>query len=113
MERFLSVVSRSWVEFTKLAVALGVAYFLTARLSFFVFRAEPGVAVFWPASGIAVGVFDRLGFQGATAESLQRSLLQTIAHNRLAGTNPWLTVAFGPCQSLSDRQYHAETSELR
>jgi len=68
VERFLSVVSRSWVEFTKLAVALGVAYFLTARLSFFVFRAEPGVAVFWPASGIAVGVFDRLGFQGATAD---------------------------------------------
>src|SRR5262249_18497995 len=33
---FHSIVSRSWVDFTKLAVVLGVVYFLVARLTFFV-----------------------------------------------------------------------------
>src|SRR5262245_47054568 len=91
---FQSIVSRSWVEFTKLAVGLGVVYFLAARLSFFVFRVDPGVAVFWPASGIAVGALIALGPR-ARLPIGAAVFIATLAHNLSLGRNLWLTVAFG------------------
>jgi uncharacterized membrane protein YhhN len=39
-----------------LAVAVGIAYFLSARLSLFLLTQPDGVAVFWPAAGVASGV---------------------------------------------------------
>jgi hypothetical protein len=45
---------RSWFWGIKIAVATGIAYFLAGRLGL-VLRVEPGLAIFWPASGIAVG----------------------------------------------------------
>lgn len=39
-----------------LCIAVGIAYFLTARLSLFLLTPSDGVAVFWPAAGIASGV---------------------------------------------------------
>ena len=38
-----------------LAVAVGVAYFFVARLSLALLTKPDGVAVFWPAAGIASG----------------------------------------------------------
>ena len=38
-----------------LAVAVGVAYFLAARLSLYLLTKPDGVAVFWPAAGVAAG----------------------------------------------------------
>jgi PAS domain S-box-containing protein len=43
------------------AVAVGIAYFLGARLSLFLLTKPDGVAVFWPASGIAAGALIALG----------------------------------------------------
>jgi PAS domain S-box-containing protein len=43
-----------------LAVAVGIAYFLTARLSLDLMT-QPGVAVFWPAAGVASGTVIALG----------------------------------------------------
>src|SRR5262249_14662818 len=37
-----------------LAIAIAVAYFMAARIGF-IFMTKPGLAVFWPAAGIAVG----------------------------------------------------------
>ena len=42
-----------WVGSIGLAVAVGIAYFLAARLSLALLA--DGVAVFWPASGVAAG----------------------------------------------------------
>ena len=43
------------------AVAVGVAYFVAAQLGL-ALRAKPGgVAVFWPAAGIAIGALIALG----------------------------------------------------
>ncbi len=39
-----------------LCIAVGIGYFLTARLSLFLLTPFDGVAVFWPAAGIASGV---------------------------------------------------------
>src|SRR3954462_13837131 len=43
------------------AVAVGIAYFLGARLSLSLLTKPDGVAVFWPASGVAAGVLIALG----------------------------------------------------
>ena len=50
-----------WLASIWLAVAIGVAYFLAARLSLLL-RTEPdGVAVFWPAAGLSLGMLIALG----------------------------------------------------
>ena len=92
VERSCSIVSRSWVEFVKLAVVLGVAYFLAARLSYFL-RAEPGVSVFWPAAGIAVGALIALGPK-ARLPIATGAFTAIVALNLVSGRNPWLTIAF-------------------
>jgi PAS domain S-box-containing protein len=51
---------RQWVGPIVLTIAVGVAYFLAARLSLFL-KTEPGVAVFWPAAGVASGTLIALG----------------------------------------------------
>ena len=50
----------SWLGAIALAVAIGIAYFLAARLGL-ALRAKEGVAIFWPAAGIAVGALVALG----------------------------------------------------
>jgi signal transduction histidine kinase len=52
--------ARRSVNSIGLAVAVGVAYFLAARLSVGLLS-EEGVAVFWPAAGISSGVLIALG----------------------------------------------------
>src|SRR6187200_1248043 len=50
-----------WIDSAGLAMSVGIAYFLAARLSLF-FQTEPdGVAVFWPAAGVSSGVLIALG----------------------------------------------------
>ena len=44
-----------------LAVAVGVAYFLAARLGLVLLTTAEPVAVFWPASGISIGMLVAFG----------------------------------------------------
>ena len=46
-----------------LAMAVGIVYFLAARLSLSLLTKPDGVAVFWPASGVAAGALIALGPQ--------------------------------------------------
>jgi hypothetical protein len=51
----------SWVGSIELTIAIGITYFLAARLSL-ALRTEPdGVEVFWPAAGISSGILIALG----------------------------------------------------
>ena len=50
-----------WSSLIVLTVAVGVAYFLAARLSLALLTKPDGVAVFWPAAGVAAGVLIALG----------------------------------------------------
>src|SRR5262245_38841476 len=50
-----------WVGSIGIAVAVGVAYFLAARLSLFLLTKPDGVAVFWPAAGVSSGVLIAMG----------------------------------------------------
>jgi PAS domain S-box-containing protein len=72
------------VELTAIGVALavGVAYFLGARLSLSLLTKPDGVAVFWPASGVAAGTLIALGPRyrwsvaiGAAAATIVANLL--------------------------------------
>ena len=53
--------TRQWVSAIGLAIAVGIAYFLAARLSLSLLTKPDGVAVFWPASGLAAGTMIALG----------------------------------------------------
>ena len=53
--------ARRWVRSVGLAAAVGLAYFLAARLSVGLVLKPEGVAVFWPAAGISTGVLIALG----------------------------------------------------
>ena len=51
------VSAREWLLASiGLAVAIGGAYFLAARLSLFLQTQPDGVAVFWPAAGVSSGI---------------------------------------------------------
>src|SRR5215813_11277386 len=49
-----------WLGSIGLAAAVGIAYFLAARLSLLLLTPE-GVAVFWPAAGVSSGTLIALG----------------------------------------------------
>ena len=93
MERSPSLVSQSWLGVVKFAVAIGIAYFLAGRLGL-ALRAEPGVAVFWPAAGIAVGALVALG-PSARLPVAAAVVVATTTCNLMIGRNVWLAIAFG------------------
>jgi two-component sensor histidine kinase/integral membrane sensor domain MASE1 len=76
-----------------LAVAVGVGYFLAARLGS-ALRTEAGTAAFWPAAGIAIGALivcerdARLAIAAAIA-------IGTIASGLTIGGSPRLAIALG------------------
>src|SRR5947208_15669931 len=53
--------TRPWISAIGIALAVGIAYFLAARLSLSLLTKPDGVAVFWPASGVAAGALVALG----------------------------------------------------
>jgi len=84
--------SHTWLGAAGLAIAVGIAYFVAARLGL-VLRVE-GVAVFWPAAGIAVGALITLG-PSARFPVAGAVAVATIASNLMIARNPWLAIAFG------------------
>ena len=74
--------TRQWISAIGLAIAVGIAYFLAARLSLSLLTKPDGVAVFWPASGVAAGALIALGPRtkwpvaiGAAAATIVANLL--------------------------------------
>ena len=83
-ERRLAVADPTWQLPSAVAVAIGVGivYFLAARFSLSLLTKPDGVAVFWPASGVAAGVLIALGpwakwpvAVGAAAATIAANLL--------------------------------------
>ena len=83
----------SWSGTLELALAVGVTYFLAARLGL-ALRPDPRVAAFWPAAGIAVGLLLVLG-PNARIPVAAGVVLATAAANLTVGRHGGLAITFG------------------
>jgi PAS domain S-box-containing protein len=74
-------------------VGIAVAYFFAARLSLALLEPVDGVAVFWPAAGVASGVLIALG-PAARWHVVVAVMASTIAANLLGDRNIWSSLFF-------------------
>ena len=89
---------RAWARALGLALALACAYFLAARLGFALLSEAEGVAVFWPAAGVAAGALIVLG-RRARAAVAAGVLAATVAVHLLGGRTLWAALCFGLCNA--------------
>src|ERR1700739_904960 len=73
------------------AVGVALAYFFIARLSLVLLEPVDGVAVFWPAAGVASGILIVLG-SAARWPVVVGVVAATIAANLLGDRNIWNSV---------------------
>jgi PAS domain S-box-containing protein len=90
--------TRRWASAIGLAAALGVAYFLSARLSLALLTKPDGVAVFWPAAGVAAGVLIALG-PSARWPVAAGAMAATILANLLGDRTIWSAIVFAFCNA--------------
>jgi signal transduction histidine kinase/CheY-like chemotaxis protein len=76
-----------------LTVGVALAYFFAARLSLALLEPADGVAVFWPAGGVASGILIALG-PAAQWPVVLGVVAATIAANLLGDRNIWSSVFF-------------------
>jgi len=79
-------------------VAVGLAYFLAAQLSLGLLLKPDGVAVFWPAAGIASGVLIVLGPQARWPVAVG-AMVATLVANLLGDRDIWAASAFALCNA--------------
>src|SRR5256714_2247024 len=72
--------ARQWVSTAATAAAVGIVYFLAARLSLYLLREPDGVAVFWPANGVAAGALIALGRGSRWAVSIGAATASIVAN---------------------------------
>jgi PAS domain S-box-containing protein len=81
-----------------IAITVGVFYFLAARLGLALLTKPEGVAVFWPASGIAVGALIVLG-RRARVPVAAGVMLATVVANLMGDRNMLSASAFALCNT--------------
>jgi signal transduction histidine kinase len=87
-----------WAGPIGIAVAVGIVYFLAARLSLVLLTKPEGVAVFWPAAGVSAGVMIGLGSR-ARWPVIFGTMAATIAANLFGDRNLWSAVLFALCNA--------------
>jgi signal transduction histidine kinase len=87
-----------WAYGIALAVAVGVVYFVAARLSLELLTKPEGVAVFWPAAGVSAGVLIALG-PVARWPVVFGTMAATIVANLLGDRNVWSAFLFALCNA--------------
>ena len=99
-ERRLAVADPTWQLASAMAVAIGVGivYFLAARFSLSLLTKPDGVAVFWPASGVAAGVLIALGPRAKWPVAIGAAAA-TIAANLLGDRSIAGAVTFALCNA--------------
>jgi PAS domain S-box-containing protein len=75
-----------------LAIAVGIAYFLAARVSLALLAKPDGVAVFWPAAGVSSGVLIALG-RTARLPVASGVIVATLIANMMSDRNVWNAAA--------------------
>src|SRR5215468_3058310 len=90
--------TRQWARSIGLAAAVGVVFFLAARLSLLLLTKPDGVAVFWPASGVASGVLIALGPRMRLPVAAG-AMVATIVANLMGDRTLFSAVVFGLCNA--------------
>ena len=96
-----SVISHStqqWARSIGLSVLVGIAYFLSARLSLVLLTKPDGVAVFWPASGVAAGVIIALG-PSARLPVVAGAMVATVVANLMGDRTFVGSIVFALCNA--------------
>jgi two-component sensor histidine kinase len=88
---------RQWMSSLWLAVTVGTVYFLAAKLSLSLLTPD-GVAVFWPAAGVAAGALIALG-PTARLAVVVGTMVATIAANLLGDRNLLSAIVFALCNA--------------
>src|SRR5262245_34320973 len=89
---------RSFLHVALGAAAVFVAYFFVARLSLALTTPSSGVAVFWPAAGVASGLIIALGSTSRLPVALG-VIFGTIAANLLEDRNLPASIVFAVCNA--------------
>src|SRR5947199_11503 len=87
-----------WAMWLGLAAAIGIIYFLAARLSLALISRPDGVAVFWPAAGVSSGVLIGLG-PAALLPMIAGTMAATVIANLLGDRNIWSALVFALCNA--------------
>jgi signal transduction histidine kinase/integral membrane sensor domain MASE1/CheY-like chemotaxis protein len=82
-----------WAISVVATVAVAIAYFLSARLSLALLEKPDGVAVFWPAAGVASGALIVAG-SAARWRVIVGVMAATILANLLGDRNVWSSILF-------------------
>jgi PAS domain S-box-containing protein len=90
--------TQQWARLIGLAVLVGIAYFLAARLSLLLLTKPDGVAVFWPASGVAAGVIIALG-PSARLPVAAGAMVATIVANLMGDRTFMGSIVFALCNA--------------
>jgi signal transduction histidine kinase/ActR/RegA family two-component response regulator len=96
--RALAEIFSPWAIWGALTVALGIAYFLAAELSLALILETDGVAVFWPAAGIAAGALISIG-SAARFPVIVGVMAANILANLLGDRNIWSSIVFAACNA--------------
>src|SRR3954453_19398007 len=80
------------------SIAVAVAYFFTARLGLLLLEPVDGVAVFWPAAGLASGILIALG-PAARCPVVTGVAIAPIPANLLGDRNIWSSLFFAVANS--------------
>lgn len=87
---------RAWIGALGLAAVVGCAYFVAARIGLAFLTKAEGVAVFWPASGLAAGALIVLGLRARLCVAAA-VMVATVAADLLAGRDLPTSLVFGFC----------------
>src|SRR5215831_11380097 len=90
--------TRQWARSIGLAAAVGIFYFLAARMSLLLLTKPDGVAVFWPASGVAAGVLIALG-PSARLPVAAGAAIATIIANLMGDRTIMSALVFALCNA--------------
>jgi len=90
---------RRWVRQAGLTVVIGLAYFFAAQLSLGLLTKPDGVAVFWPAAGVAAGVLIALG-RSARLPVAIGAMVATIVANLMGDRSLASATAFAVCNAV-------------
>ncbi len=89
--------ARRWMSSIWLAVVVGCVYILSAKMSLALLTPE-GVAVFWPAAGVAAGTLIALGPRARWAVAAG-TMIATVGANLLGDRNLLSSIVFALCNA--------------